>query len=222
MHHPSDSNAPAVASLVVLTLPDLRHVYTDHVVIPSIPEPYIPGFLAFREVPHYRVLVDRVKPTPHCPDVILVDGSGTLHPRRCGSACHLGVQAHIATVGVAKNLLMVDGGCTRDDVQLELQRLWSLPDNHIDLSWLNLPAGVQLPPTCRAAPLYASGPASTTRELVGAAVSVAHGQRPVYVSVGHLVSLATAVRLVVQCCRYRVPEPVRLADMVSSETLRAR
>ena len=32
---------------------------------------------------------------------------------------------------------------------------------------------------------------------------------PVYVSVGHMISLDTAVRLVVACSRYRLPEPVR-------------
>uniref|UniRef100_A0A3B1IFD7 Endonuclease V n=1 Tax=Astyanax mexicanus TaxID=7994 RepID=A0A3B1IFD7_ASTMX len=33
--------------------------------------------------------------------------------------------------------------------------------------------------------------------------------KPVYVSVGHRISLATAVRLTLSCCRYRVPEPIR-------------
>lgn len=206
---------------MVLTLPDLRCVYTDHIRIPSIPEPYIPGYLAFREVPHYRQLLQRVRGTHHCPSVILVDGSGRLHPRRCGSACHLGVQEHMPTVGVAKNLLLVQGGCTRDDVQHELQRQWELPPDAVDVSWLQLPAGQRIPPTCRVAPLYAQDEACpASRELVGAAVSVAPGQRPVYVSVGHLVSLGTAVMLVVACCRYRVPEPIRQADMVSSEVLR--
>ncbi|KAI4832439.1 hypothetical protein KUCAC02_015408, partial [Chaenocephalus aceratus] len=33
--------------------------------------------------------------------------------------------------------------------------------------------------------------------------------KPVYVSVGHRISLDTAVRLTHSCCRYRVPEPIR-------------
>ncbi|XP_035993002.1 endonuclease V isoform X4 [Fundulus heteroclitus] len=33
--------------------------------------------------------------------------------------------------------------------------------------------------------------------------------KPVYVSVGHKISLDTAVRLTHACCRYRVPEPIR-------------
>ena len=37
--------------------------------------------------------------------------------------------------------------------------------------------------------------------------------RPTYVSAGPGVSLATAIRLAVACRRYRVPEPVRLAEL---------
>ena len=38
-----------------------------------------------------------------------MDGCGVMHPRRFGSACHLGVAAGIPTVGVAKNVYAVDG-----------------------------------------------------------------------------------------------------------------
>ncbi|XP_069916288.1 endonuclease V isoform X7 [Oryctolagus cuniculus] len=44
--------------------------------------------------------------------------------------------------------------------------------------------------------------------------------KPVYVSVGHKVSLETAVRLTRHCCRFRVPEPVRQADIRSREHIR--
>ena len=41
--------------------------------------------------------------------------------------------------------------------------------------------------------------------------------RPLVVSPGHRVSLATAVELVLACCRgYRLPEPTRLADRLAS------
>lgn len=38
-----------------------------------------------------------------------MDGCGVLHPARCGSASHVGVVCGLPTVGVAKNLLVVDG-----------------------------------------------------------------------------------------------------------------
>lgn len=49
-------------------------------------------------------------------------------------------------------------------------------------------------------------------EVVGAALRSRRGTRPVFVSVGHLVDLETAVRWVVAACNgYRLPEPARMA-----------
>ena len=50
-------------------------------------------------------------------------------------------------------------------------------------------------------------------EVVGVALRTADGVRPIFVSAGHRLSLETALRLTLRCCRgYRVPEPIRLAD----------
>ena len=49
-------------------------------------------------------------------------------------------------------------------------------------------------------------------EVIGAVVRTRVGVKPVFVSVGHRIDLAGAVRVVLACCRgYRVPEPTRLA-----------
>lgn len=66
----SRSSCPetAVAGLVVLELPSLGVVYSDVEVV-QLSVPYIPGYLAFREVPAYEKLLDRVRDTPHCPQV---------------------------------------------------------------------------------------------------------------------------------------------------------
>jgi deoxyribonuclease V len=46
--------------------------------------------------------------------------------------------------------------------------------------------------------------------------------RPVYISPGHLVDLAGAIRIVLACTgRFRIPEPLRCADRVS-RAMRAR
>jgi len=59
-------------------------------------------------------------------------------------------------------------------------------------------------------PLIARG------ETLGAVVRTRHGVRPVFVSTGHRVSLQTAVKLVLDFApRYRLPEPIRLADRLS-------
>jgi len=55
------------------------------------------------------------------------------------------------------------------------------------------------------------------RELIGAVLRTRAGVSPVYVSVGHRVCLATAIRYVMACCtRYRLPETTRLAHHLAS------
>ncbi len=73
--------------------------------------PYIPGFLAFKEIPVYSILFGRLKLNKHelFPDVVLVDGNGILHTRGFGCASHIGVVMDVPTIGVGKNVFAVDG-----------------------------------------------------------------------------------------------------------------
>lgn len=53
--------------------------------------------------------------------------------------------------------------------------------------------------------------------IVGAAVTTKKNQNPVYVSVGHMVSLETAIRIVKHCTvRSRVPEPILRAHAIAA------
>lgn len=55
-------------------------------------------------------------------------------------------------------------------------------------------------------------------EVIGAVVRTRANVKPVYVSVGHRISLETAVRIITTCLRgYRLPEPTRLADRLASQ-----
>jgi deoxyribonuclease V len=55
-------------------------------------------------------------------------------------------------------------------------------------------------------------------EVIGAVLRTRTNVRPVYVSVGHRISLETAIRIVTSCLRgYRLPEPTRLADRIASQ-----
>lgn len=67
--------------------------------------PYITSYLSFRELPlHLELWQEAVAAGKAC-EVLLVDGSGMLHPRQVGIASHLGVALGVATVGVTKKLL---------------------------------------------------------------------------------------------------------------------
>lgn len=61
--------------------------------------PYVPGLLAFRELPP---LVEALEKLTVIPDVLVCDGYGVAHPRRFGLACHVGVLTGLPTFGVAK------------------------------------------------------------------------------------------------------------------------
>jgi deoxyribonuclease V len=67
--------------------------------------PYISSYLSFRELPLLIELVDEVHAQDRIAPVILVDGTGILHPRQAGIACHLGVVTRLPTIGVTKKLL---------------------------------------------------------------------------------------------------------------------
>nr|KAF6286749.1 endonuclease V [Pipistrellus kuhlii] len=186
----------ACASLVVLSYPELEVLYEDSRLV-HLTAPYLSGFLAFREAPFLADAVRRLREEAPslAPQVLLVDGNGVLHPRGFGVACHLGVLTDLPCVGVAKKLLQVDG--------LEKDAL------HQDQIRLLRAGGDSFPLTGR------SG------AVLGRALRSHDGSsKPLYISVGHKMSLETAVRLTRSCCRFRVPEPVRQADIRSRDFIR--
>lgn len=62
--------------------------------------PYIPGCLAFRELP---LFLQADKKLSRRPDLYFFDGNGYLHPRHMGLACHAGIMLDKPTIGVAKS-----------------------------------------------------------------------------------------------------------------------
>ncbi|SKA43245.1 Endonuclease V [Chitinophaga eiseniae] len=89
------------AGIVLMRFPSLEPVGYS-LVVKEVTFPYVPGFLAFREVP---ALLDAWQQLPQKPDVLVVDGHGIAHPRRMGIASHFGVLAGQVTVGSAKKKL---------------------------------------------------------------------------------------------------------------------
>ena len=57
-------------------------------------------------------------------------------------------------------------------------------------------------------------------EIIGAALRTKTGMKPICVSIGHKIELASALYWVGKCCRgYRMPEPTRLAHLAAGGNL---
>ncbi|MBH0775732.1 endonuclease V [Nocardia bovistercoris] len=94
-----DESGLVAAAAVVLEAPTWQTATTS-VAIGEASFPYVPGLLAFRELPTALAALEQLDATP---DLLICDGQGLAHPRRFGLACHLGILAGIPTIGVAKN-----------------------------------------------------------------------------------------------------------------------
>jgi deoxyribonuclease V len=92
----------AVAVIIIMdhhskAIKEIVH-HTDRV-----EEAYVPGMLAFRELPLILKAWEKVTVEP---DVVYFDGNGMLHPRRMGIATHASFFLHKPTIGIAKTYLL--------------------------------------------------------------------------------------------------------------------
>jgi deoxyribonuclease V len=89
------------AGMVVLSYPEMQPIAYSLVKSSTI-FPYVPGYLAFREIPALLQVYEQI---PVKPDVIMFDGNGILHARRMGIATHFGIITDTVTLGCAKKKL---------------------------------------------------------------------------------------------------------------------
>lgn len=71
----------------------------------KIDVPYIPGCLAFRELP---LILEAVKKLQIEPDIYIFDGNGYLHPRHMGIATHAAIYLQKPSIGVAKSYYKIE------------------------------------------------------------------------------------------------------------------
>lgn len=191
-----DENETSIACLCICSYPDLELLHSELLEV-EIQEMYIPGFLAFREAAVCDQML-RQCPSNMRPDILLLDGCGIQHPRRCGLASHVGVLCDIPTIGVSKKLYQVDG-LDRDSIKKSVSTMLKKSSS-------------------RELPLRGDSGVVWGKAFVPPSAS-----NPIFVSIGHRVDLDLAMEVVQQSCRdTRVPAPTRLADLKSRQAIRKR
>lgn len=137
--------------------------------------PYIPGLLFLRESGPIINTLTLLKNKSDF-DILLIDGHGILHPRKCGLASYVGYAIDKPTIGVAKNLFC---GSLRKDHFIEYDGT-----------------------------------------VLGYLIKKGN-KKPVYISIGHKISLKKCIQIVQKLTKEeeRIPEPLRIADINSKNHL---
>ncbi|WP_372410693.1 endonuclease V [Streptomyces luteireticuli] len=175
-----DDERDLVAAAAVALDARTLDVVAEATAVGRVAFPYVPGLLAFREIPAVLTALRRLGAEP---GLVVCDGYGLAHPRRFGLAAHLGVLTGLPTIGVAKN----------------------------PFTFHYAPPG---PDRGDASPLLDGD------EEVGRALRTRTGVKPVFVSVGHRVSLDRACDHVLALARdFRLPETTRRADALCRRAL---
>jgi deoxyribonuclease V len=92
----------ARAAIAVLSFPDLEVLEVARAMAP-VAFPYVPGLLSFREAPAILAAYEQLQAAP---DLLIFDGQGIAHGRRCGIASHVGLWLATPSLGSAKSILV--------------------------------------------------------------------------------------------------------------------
>ncbi len=97
-----------ISGSVLLNFKSLK-VIKSEISIDKVKFPYIPTFLMFREgepaVNSVKKVLKHVKEKHIEKTVIMVDGSGIAHPRRCGLATFIALKTGVPSIGITKKRL---------------------------------------------------------------------------------------------------------------------
>lgn len=180
----------AVACLAVLSFPDLKVLYAVCEHV-VVGAPYVAGYLAWREADVFVKLLSRLRRERHD----LLPQIVLVDGNGCLHPRGFGLACHVG----------VRGG---------------IPTIGVAKNFLHCPN--LMPDTQHQIKQFSEKLALKTQQgqVVGFALKVGGVKKPLFVSTGHNVDSETACRFVQRCMRYRVPEPVRQADIVSREEVR--
>ena len=138
------------------------------------------------------------------PDFIMVDGEGTLHKRKFGSASYVGIKTGIPTISVTKESFVFMNQeefaysrqefrkAYRDKLRSTMTKLGDFMENFHP----------------------------SDNKVYGYALKTSKAaDRCIYISVGHNTSLLKAKTVTLRTCIYKIPEPIRQADACSRQCI---
>ncbi|MER5771100.1 endonuclease V [Streptomyces sp. NPDC001985] len=102
-----DDDRDLVAAAAVVLDARTLTVVEEATAVGRVAFPYVPGLLAFRELP---AVLGALRSLASDPGLVVCDGYGRAHPRRFGLASHLGVLTGLPAIGVAKNPFLLRHG----------------------------------------------------------------------------------------------------------------
>ena len=160
----------------------------------TIEEPYVSGFLAFREASVYikiyrdflRLFREEFDDIPPA-NVLLIDGAGTYHVRECGSACMVGLGLNIPTIGISKSPVLFEGVA---DIQARCDSFWDANPHATPMPIMD----------------------SNKPEIFYGYALRGTSRRPHYVSPGHMISHELAVTIVQRTRANPDLDPIKLSD----------
>ena len=161
-----DLNAFCSAVIVNKNTLEITEIVNEKSIVKSS---YIPGLFMLREA---KPLLKTLRLLKNTYDLVLIDGHGILHPRKCGLASYIGIMIDKPTIGVAKKLLCGS----------------IIENNYVEYK----------------------------QTILGYRIRK-NNKKNIYVSVGHKISLETAIDIIKKLIKKSefVPEPLRIADINS-------
>ena len=195
-----NAQTSGVVGIVAIRYPKLEIIRSSFYPV-RIEHSYQTGFLAKREGEVMTnslksFLEDSQEQLDLSKIVTFIDGSGQLHPRKHGLACHVGKQIDYPTIGITKTYLI-------GEEKTATARIFR--NNGF---------------TCKVTEMWLNG------ELSGWKVRKVNEtnkkpMKPIYVSVGWSIPLEKALLVTIGTMKHRIPEPIRLADHLARQQLRA-
>jgi len=196
----------------------------------NVEKPYLPSYLSMRESKPFVDLVNEYKGTHResFPQVFMVDGNGRLHDREAGSATAFGFYADVPSIGISKEYYPLarteSTGCGAGSTSFRSSQK-GFRDRLRDLSLVRGDWIAVLDSNRKALGAVRTALASPASYLHACKALISSNSciRPIFVSSGHRVGLKTALQVALACVKNgKLPEPVRMADLLSRRELRRK